>query len=241
MRAEAWARAVGSGRTSRARETTWCSSATRGTEWSITGRHTGRTDIPLTEDGRRVARALEEPLREWSFTHVLTSPLVRARETCTLAGLGATAQVRPELAEWDYGDYEGLTTVEIRQARPDWDLWRDGCPGGETADDVGARIDRLLSEVQTLHGNVACFAHGHVLRVLGARWIGLPPRDGAAARALHRLDQRARQRARALGAVAVERRERGRAGRSGLKRAAGRGPPGGGARRARCLFDFRCW
>ena len=150
------------------------------TEWSVSGRHTGRTDIPLTEAGRRVARALEEPLREWSFTHVLTSPLVRARETCTLAGLGATAQVRPELAEWDYGDYEGLTTVEIRQARPDWDLWRDGCPGGETADDVGARIDRLLSEVQTLHGNVACFAHGHVLRVLGARWIGLPPRDGAA-------------------------------------------------------------
>ena len=149
------------------------------TEWSVSGRHTGRTDIPLTEAGRRVARALEEPLREWSFTHVLTSPLVRARETCTLAGLGSLAQVRPELAEWDYGDYEGLTTVEIRRTRPDWDLWRDGCPGGETADEVGARIDRLLSEVRTLHGNVVCFAHGHVLRVVGARWIGLAPRDGA--------------------------------------------------------------
>ncbi len=149
------------------------------TEWSLSGRHTGRTDIPLTEEGRRVARALAAPLREWTFTHVLCSPLSRARETCALAGLADVAQIRPELAEWDYGDYEGLTTVQIREMRPEWDLWRDGCPGGETADDVGARIDLLLAEVRTLQGDIACFAHGHVLRVLGARWIGLPPRDGA--------------------------------------------------------------
>ncbi len=149
------------------------------TEWSMSGRHTGRTDVPLTEHGRLVARALREPLSHWTFTHVFCSPLHRARETCALAGLGDEAQLRDELAEWDYGEYEGLTTVEIRRGVPGWDLWRDGCPGGETAADVGARIDRLLAEVRGLHGNVACFAHGHVLRVLGARWIGLPPTDGA--------------------------------------------------------------
>ncbi len=149
------------------------------TEWSVSGRHTGRTDIPLTEGGRRVAVALREPLAPWTFAHVFCSPLQRARETCALAGFELVAQLRDELMEWDYGDYEGLTTAEIREHRPDWDLWRDGCPGGEAAIDVGARVDRLLAEVRAVPGNVACFAHGHVLRVLGARWIGLPPREGA--------------------------------------------------------------
>jgi probable phosphoglycerate mutase len=148
------------------------------TEWSISGRHTGRTDIPLTDSGREVARRLAEPLRAWSFAHVFCSPLGRAWETCELAGLGSVAVLRDELLEWDYGEYEGITTPQIREERPGWDLWRDGCPGGETAADVGARIDRLLSEVRGLRGDVACFAHGHVLRVLGARWLGLPPSDG---------------------------------------------------------------
>jgi probable phosphoglycerate mutase len=149
------------------------------TEWSITGRHTGRTDIPLTEEGREVARRLREPLARWTFTHVFSSPLSRARETCELAGLGDRAQLRDELLEWDYGRYEGITTPQIREERPGWDLWRDGCPEGETAADVGARIDRLLGDIRALRGDVACFAHGHVLRVLGARWLGLPPGDGA--------------------------------------------------------------
>ncbi len=149
------------------------------TEWSVSGRHTGRTDIALTEGGRRVAVALRAPLADWTFAHVFCSPLQRARETCALAGFELVAQLRGELAEWDYGDYEGLTTAQIREERPDWDLWRDGCPGGERAADVGARVDRLLAEVRAVHGNVACFAHGHVLRVLGARWIGLPPSEGA--------------------------------------------------------------
>ena len=149
------------------------------TEWSISGRHTGRSDIPLTEEGRRVAGALRGLLREWDFTHVFTSPLSRARETSRIAGLADGAVVRDELAEWDYGDYEGLTTVEIREQRPGWDLWRDGCPGGESAADVGERVDRLLADVRGLGGDVALFAHGHVLRVVGARWIGLPPAGGA--------------------------------------------------------------
>jgi probable phosphoglycerate mutase len=149
------------------------------TEWSVAGRHTGRTDIPLTAQGREVARRLGEPLARWPFAHVLCSPLSRARETCELAGLGERAELCGELLEWDYGEYEGITTPEIREERPGWDLWRDGCPGGETAADVGARVDRLLAKVRGLRGDVACFAHGHVLRVLGARWLGLPPSDGA--------------------------------------------------------------
>ncbi len=147
------------------------------TEWSLNGRHTGRTDIPLTEHGRAVAGALRERLRAWSFDLVLVSPSVRARETCELCGLGADAQVRPDLLEWDYGDYEGMTSPEIRAQRPDWILWRDGCPGGESPADIGARADRVIGEIAA-DGHVAVFSHGHMLRVLGARWIALGPDSG---------------------------------------------------------------
>jgi broad specificity phosphatase PhoE len=148
------------------------------TEWSLSGKHTGRTDVPLTDAGREHARRLAPRLAGREFAAVLTSPMSRARETCELAGLGDQAQVRDDLMEWDYGEYEGVTTVEIRKTRPDWYLWRDGCPGGEVAADVGARVDRVIAEVCGLDGDAALFAHGHVLRVLGARWVGLPPQDG---------------------------------------------------------------
>jgi len=148
------------------------------TEWSLSGRHTGRTDIPLTEHGREAARALRERLSAWHFDLVLVSPSVRARETCELCGLGAEAQARPDLLEWDYGEYEGLTTVEIHAQRPDWVLWRDGCPGGESPADVGARADRVIAEIAAGGGGVAVFSHGHILRVLGARWIALGPENG---------------------------------------------------------------
>lgn len=149
------------------------------TEWSAGGRHTGRTDLPLTEAGRRRAQRLGSRLTERSFTLVLRSPLRRAAETCELAGLGAEARVREELREWDYGEYEGLTTAEIRQRRPGWSLWSDGCPGGETALDVGARAARVIAEVRAAGADVIVFGHGHMLRVLAARWLGLPPEDGA--------------------------------------------------------------
>jgi broad specificity phosphatase PhoE len=149
------------------------------TEWSRDGRHTGRTDIPLTEAGRVQARQLGESLGEWTFARVLSSPLERALETCRLAGLGDAVKVTEDLMEWDYGEYEGITTPQIRESRPGWYLWRDGCPGGETATDVGRRVDRVIAEVDDAGGDVALFAHGHVLRVLAARWIGLGPEDGA--------------------------------------------------------------
>jgi broad specificity phosphatase PhoE len=149
------------------------------TEWSRDMRHTGRTDVPLTDRGREEARMLRDSLAASSFTRVLTSPLSRAVETCRLAGLGERAQTTDALLEWDYGDYEGITTKEIRAARPGWFLWRDGCPGGETADQVGARVDPLVAELKAAGGDVAVFAHGHVLRVLTARWLGLPAREGA--------------------------------------------------------------
>jgi probable phosphoglycerate mutase len=149
------------------------------TEWSISGRHTGLTDIPLTAAGRATARALAARLREWSFERVLVSPLRRARETCEECGLGDRAEICEQLHEWDYGDYEGLTTAEIHARRPDWDLWRDGCPGGESPEQVGARADRVLATVGDVDGAVAAFSHGHMLRVLGARWIALPPAGGA--------------------------------------------------------------
>jgi broad specificity phosphatase PhoE len=148
------------------------------TEWSLTKRHTGHTDIPLTDRGREAARALSERLRGRRFGLVLVSPLVRARETCELSGLGAHAEVREDLMEWDYGEYEGLTTPEILVQRPGWVLWRDGCPGGERAEDVGARADRLIAELRATDGEVAVFSHGHILRVLGARWIELEPSVG---------------------------------------------------------------
>jgi broad specificity phosphatase PhoE len=149
------------------------------TEWSRDGRHTGRTDIPLTDAGRAAGSALAARLAEWSFELVLVSPSLRARETCELAGLGAAAQTREDLLEWDYGDYEGLTTPQIHEQRAGWNLWRDGCPNGESAAEVGARVDRVIAELRASGGPVAVFSHGHALRVLGARWIDLEPTGGA--------------------------------------------------------------
>jgi probable phosphoglycerate mutase len=149
------------------------------TEWSAAGRHTGRTDVPLTEEGRRQARALAVCLQRWRLTRVLASPLQRATETARLAGFEEAIAARPDLMEWDYGQYEGRTTAEIRQERPDWMLWRDGVPGGETVEHVGRRADRVIEEVRGVDDDVALFAHGHILRVLGARWIGLPPDSGS--------------------------------------------------------------
>jgi broad specificity phosphatase PhoE len=148
------------------------------TEWSRSLRHTGKTDLPLTEEGRRQASALGPRLSSWTFALVLTSPLQRALETCRLAGYGEQAQVRPDLVEWDYGRYEGLTTPQIQEIHPNWSLWRDGCPGGEKAEDVGRRVDRVIAEVRGVDGDVLIFAHGHVLRVLSARWLGEPPEGG---------------------------------------------------------------
>jgi broad specificity phosphatase PhoE len=149
------------------------------TEWSRDGRHTGRTDLPLTERGRGAALALAPRLQQRTFERVLVSPARRARETCELCGLGGGAQVREDLLEWDYGDYEGRTTAEIQAGRPDWSLWRDGCPGGEDAALVGARADRVIAELRALDGEAAVFSHGHLLRVIGARWIALEPAAGA--------------------------------------------------------------
>jgi broad specificity phosphatase PhoE len=149
------------------------------TEWSLNGRHTGRTDIPLTDRGRDAARSLRERLRRWHFDLVLVSPLTRAHETCELSGLGAEARPDADLLEWDYGDYEGLTTAEIQAQRPDWQLWRDGCPGGESPAQVGARADRAIAEIRANGPLVAVFSHGHMLRVLGARWIALGAESGA--------------------------------------------------------------
>jgi probable phosphoglycerate mutase len=149
------------------------------TEWSRDGRHTGRTDIPLTDTGRRQAELVGEWLAGRTFARVLSSPLGRALETCRLAGLGDRAEPREELLEWDYGEYEGVTTAQIRERRPDWYLWRDGCPGGESAADVGRRVDGLVAELRQADGDAAVFSHGHVLRVLTARWLELDPEKGA--------------------------------------------------------------
>jgi broad specificity phosphatase PhoE len=149
------------------------------TEWSRTLRHTGRTDVPLTERGRDEARELRPELAGREYERVLASPLERARETCRLAGLDGRAEPCDALLEWDYGEYEGITTAEIRKGRPDWFLWRDGCPGGEMAADVGARVDPLVATLRGVKGDAALFAHGHLLRVLAARWLGLGPEAGA--------------------------------------------------------------
>jgi broad specificity phosphatase PhoE len=149
------------------------------TAWSASGRHTGRTDIPLSPAGEAAAAGLRSRLPERPDA-VLVSPLQRAAETCRLAGLSATAIVDDDLREWDYGDYEGLTTPEIRATRPGWSLWRDGCPGGEDAAAVGARADRVVARLAAIDSGAAVvFAHGHLLRVLAARWIGLGPEAGA--------------------------------------------------------------
>ena len=148
------------------------------TEWSLNGQHTGVTDIPLTENGRMAARLLKPILAKVTFTWVLTSPLQRARETCELAGLGQFANVEPDLIEWNYGEYEGVTTEQIRLTRPGWSVFRDGCPGGESPEQVGARADRVITKVRTAAGNVALFGHGHFTRVLAARWINLSANYG---------------------------------------------------------------
>ena len=149
------------------------------TEWSATGRHTSHTDLPLTERGRERARALAPQLADRSFALVLCSPLQRARETCELAGFGAVAELVPALHEWDYGEYEGLTTPQIRETNPDWSLWRDGCPGGEQPDQVGARADQVLQRLREAEGDALAFAHGHILRVITARWLRMPVAEGA--------------------------------------------------------------
>jgi probable phosphoglycerate mutase len=147
------------------------------TEWSVSGQHTGRTDIPLTPQGEDNARRLGARLRGLSFALVLTSPLQRARRTCELAGFGGVAKDDPDLLEWNYGAYEGLRSADIRRERPGWYLFRDGCPGGESAADVGARADRVVARARGMAGDVLLVAHGHILRVVAARWLGLPPED----------------------------------------------------------------
>ncbi|WFU07912.1 histidine phosphatase family protein [Rhizobium sp. CB3090] len=149
------------------------------TEWSLSGRHTGRTDIPLTAAGEEAARKVAGRLPAMDFAAVWSSPSQRAKTTSTLAGFGEARVVKDDLAEWNYGAYEGVTTKEILDQRPSWQLFRDGCPGGETATDVGARADRIISELREVNGNVLIFSSAHFLRVFAARWLGLPPQSGA--------------------------------------------------------------
>jgi broad specificity phosphatase PhoE len=148
------------------------------TEWSKSGQHTGRTDLPLNDEGRERAEALGRHLAGRPFALVLSSPLSRALDTCRLAGYGDQVQLTDDLLEWDYGAYEGRRTVDIRKERPGWLLWKDGVPGGETAEQVGARARRVIERAAAADGDVALFSHGHILRVLGACWLGLPPVSG---------------------------------------------------------------
>jgi probable phosphoglycerate mutase len=148
------------------------------TAWSLSGQHTGRTDLPLTPHGEDMARDLAIALKGIAFSRVLTSPRLRARTTCDLAGLGGAAQTEGNLAEWDYGDYEGLRTTEIRERRPDWNVWDDGCPGGEAPAGVSRRADDLIARLRDLTGNLIVFSHGQFGRALAARWIGLPVTQG---------------------------------------------------------------
>jgi broad specificity phosphatase PhoE len=149
------------------------------TAWTISHQHTGRTDIPLTLRGERNARALGERLHGMVFTKVLTSSLDRARRTAELAGFGGVVEADPELMEWDYGDYDGKTTAEIRRLNPTWSLFRDGCPGGESIAAVGARADRVVARLRGFKGRILLFGHSHFFRILSARWLSLPPADGA--------------------------------------------------------------
>jgi broad specificity phosphatase PhoE len=149
------------------------------TEWSLSGQHTGMTDISLTANGRKLPRRLAPVLAKVTFARVFTSPLSRARETCELAGLGERAEMDNDLVEWNYGDYEGLTPKQIHAQAPGWMLFRDGGPGGESPEDVGRRVDSVIERVRAVEGNVALFAHGHFFRVFAARWINLPPTAGS--------------------------------------------------------------
>jgi probable phosphoglycerate mutase len=149
------------------------------TEWSRDKKHTGRIDIPLTERGEEEARAVAPLLAGHEFSRVVSSPLSRALETCRLAGLGDRAEIDANLLEWDYGEHEGITTAEIHETEPDWVLWRDGCPDGESPADVGARADAFLADVAGASGDVAVFGHGHMLRVVAARWLKLEPAAGS--------------------------------------------------------------
>jgi broad specificity phosphatase PhoE len=148
------------------------------TAWSLSGQHTGTTDIPLTDNGQRLAERMRPVLEKEQFALVLVSPMQRARQTCELAGLGDRAEIDRNLLEWNYGDYEGLTLRQIAQTAPGWIIFRDGCPGGETPEQVGMRADRVIAKTRRIQGDVALFAHGHVLRVLAARWIGLTVQAG---------------------------------------------------------------
>jgi broad specificity phosphatase PhoE len=148
------------------------------TAWSLTGQHTGLTDLPLTKHGERNARHLGERLRGIKFAKVFTSPLQRAMRTCELAGFKSSAEIDKDLVEWNYGDYEGLRTIEIHAERPGWQLFRDGCPGGESPEQVGVRADRVMNRVRAITGNVLLFSSGHFLRVLAARWLGIEPAAG---------------------------------------------------------------
>ena len=148
------------------------------TAWSISGQHTGRTDLPLTERGERNARRLGERLRGMTFGKVLTSPLQRASRTCELAGFGGVCRVEPDLLEWNYGEYEGRRSMEIHAERPDWNLFRDGCPRGETPEQVGVRADRIVRQLRSTQGDILLFSSGHFLRVLAARWLGVEPEAG---------------------------------------------------------------
>jgi probable phosphoglycerate mutase len=148
------------------------------TAWTVSGQHTGRTDLPLTERGERNAGRLTERLARLHFAKVISSPLQRARRTCELAGFGSACEIDPDLMEWDYGEYEGRTSAQIRAIAPDWDLFRDGCPGGEKPQNVGARADRVVQRVRAIGADVLLFSSGHFLRVLAARWLGLGPEAG---------------------------------------------------------------
>jgi broad specificity phosphatase PhoE len=148
------------------------------TAWSLSGQHTGTTDIPLTDNGRRLAKRMRPVLATKAFGLVLCSPMQRARETCELAGLGDNAVIDSDLVEWNYGEYEGLTPKQIQEMTPGWFIFRDGCPGGEASEQVGARVDRVIARSRAVDGDTALFAHGHVLRVFAARWIGLPAGGG---------------------------------------------------------------
>ena len=151
------------------------------TAWTDSHQHTGRTDLPLNERGEAHARQIGERLRRLSFSHVLTSPLQRASKTCELAGFGAVAEVDADLLEWDYGRWEGMLTGDILKDRPGWELYRDGCPGGESSQDVAARADRFIARVQDMAGDVLAFSSGHIIRMIAARWLGVSPAAGRSA------------------------------------------------------------